>query len=70
MPILVRLSMVLMLGIVLGFGLSVGRPVQAERSVEEPPTQSSSATVPWEDARLLAEVLEHVRGEYVEEVSD
>ena len=62
--------MVLMLGIVLGFGLSVGRPVQAERSVEEPPTQSSSATVPWEDARLLAEVLEHVRGEYVEEVSD
>jgi carboxyl-terminal processing protease len=62
--------MVLMLGLVLGFGLSVGRPVQAERSVEEPVVQSSSTTVPWEDARLLAEVLEHVRGEYVEEVSD
>lgn len=70
MPVVFRLSMILMLGIVLGFGLSVGRPVQAERSVEEPLAEPSSATVPGQDARLLAEVLEHVRGEYVEEVSD
>jgi carboxyl-terminal processing protease len=26
--------------------------------------------VPWQDARLLAEVLEHVRQEYVERISD
>lgn len=72
MPVLFRLTMILMLGVVIGLGMSVGRPVQAERSVEEPAIQSakSESTVPWQDARLLAEVLEHVRTEYVEDVSD
>jgi carboxyl-terminal processing protease len=62
-----RVLVILMAGIVLGFGMSVGRTVKAERSVEESPER---ATVPWQDARLLAEVLEHVRAEYVEDVSD
>ena len=71
MPVLFRLTMILMLGVVIGFGMSVGRPVQAERSVEEAAEpQKSESTVPWQDARLLAEVLEHVRTEYVEDVSD
>jgi carboxyl-terminal processing protease len=72
----VRFAFVLTLGIVAGFTLSVGRPVQAERKVEpEPNTRSVADTtvtspVPWQDARLLAEVLEHVRKEYVERISD
>ncbi len=71
MPVLFRLTMILMLGVVLGFGISIGRTVKAERSVEEPaPKVERASTVPWQDARLLAEVLEHVRKEYVEDVSD
>jgi carboxyl-terminal processing protease len=70
----VRFALVLTVGMVAGFGLSVGRTVKAEREIEpEPPPQQQSAAntpVPWQDARLLAEVLEHVRREYVERISD
>ncbi len=72
----VRFALVLTLGMVAGFGLSVGRTVKAEREIEpEPAAQSvagsaANAPVPWQDARLLAEVLEHVRREYVERISD
>jgi carboxyl-terminal processing protease len=72
-----RFALVLSLGVVAGFGLSIGRTVQAERDIQvEPATRSvaakpaSTAPVPWQDARLLAEVLEHVRREYVESISD
>jgi carboxyl-terminal processing protease len=71
----VRFALVLTLGILAGFGLSVGRTVQAEREIEPDPTtksvtQTAASPVPWQDARLLAEVLEHVRREYVENISD
>ncbi len=70
----VRFALVLTLGIVAGFGLSVGRTVKAEREIEpsaaERAEASANASVPWQDARLLAEVLEHVRREYVERISD
>src|SRR5262249_50696264 len=72
----VRFALVLTLGIVAGFGLSVGRTVQAERdpppheSAAAAPRDADEAPVPWQDARLLAEVLEHVRREYVERISD
>jgi carboxyl-terminal processing protease len=70
-----RFALVLTLGLVAGFGLSVGRTVQAEREIEPDPTTKSvtrtaTSPVPWQDARLLAEVLEHVRREYVENISD
>jgi carboxyl-terminal processing protease len=70
-----RFALVLMLGLVGGFGLSVGRTVQAEREIEPDPTtknvtRTATSPVPWRDARLLAEVLEHVRREYVENISD
>lgn len=61
-----RFVLMLAIGVVAGFGLSVGRPVQAEREMDIEPPQ----TVPWQDARLLAEVLERVRQEYVESISD
>lgn len=75
----VRFALVLTLGLVAGFGLSVGRTVQAQRDSPPPapPVQrdakrdaNATAPVPWQDARLLAEVLEHVRREYVESISD
>lgn len=65
-----RFVLILGVGIVVGFGLSVGRPVQAQREIEAPATPVKEQPVPWQDARLLAEVLQHVRQEYVEKVSD
>jgi carboxyl-terminal processing protease len=64
-----RFVAVLVIGIVVGFGLSVGRPVQAQREIETPEPQAP-ATLPWRDARLLAEVLERIHQDYVEDVSD
>jgi carboxyl-terminal processing protease len=62
-----RIFMVFAVGLVLGLGLSVGRTVQADRDTQQ---QTPSNTVRWQDARLLAEVLEHVRQDYVENISD
>ncbi len=58
-----RGALVLVLGIVLGLSFSLGGGVLAERD-------APSKTLPWEDARLLAEVLERVKQEYVEPVED
>src|SRR5687768_17157665 len=66
-----RFVLILGAGIVMGFGLSLGRTVQAEREIEHPPVATAKeSTVPWQDARLLAEVLERVRKEYVDDVTD
>ena len=61
-----RVFLILGIGVLLGFGLSIGRPVKAEREIAAPEERS----VPWRDMRLLAEVLQHVRREYVEDISD
>jgi len=58
-----RSTLILLLGVVLGITLSLGSGVFAERDA----TQNN---LPWEDARLLAEVLERVKQEYVEPVED
>jgi carboxyl-terminal processing protease len=68
-----RFALILGVGVIMGFGLSVGRTVQAQREIEPPAVLTdadSERAVPWQDARLLAEVLEHVRNEYVEKISD
>ena len=45
--------------------------MQAQREIEAPVSAGDRMQpVPWQDARLLAEVLEHVRQEYVEKISD
>lgn len=59
--------MVFAIGLILGLGLSVGRTVKADLDV---PSEATSNPVRWQDARLLAEVLEHVREEYVDDISD
>ncbi|MDG1462573.1 MAG: S41 family peptidase [Gammaproteobacteria bacterium] len=53
----------LVIGTTLGFALSVGSGVMAQRD-------QSRDSLPWDEARLLAEVLERVRQEYVEPVDD
>ena len=50
-------------GVLFGAAISVGSGVFAQKEVEQ-------ETLPWDDARLLAEVLERVRQEYVEPVAD
>ncbi|MBB6093069.1 carboxyl-terminal processing protease [Povalibacter uvarum] len=57
-------------GVMLGTGLSVGRSVKAEREIPPPPKATAEQSVPWRDARLLAEVLELVRKDYVDDISD
>jgi carboxyl-terminal processing protease len=64
----VRWFLVFATGLLFGFGLSIGRPVQADRAAAV--QQNTRTTVRWQDARLLAEVLEHVRKEYVDDIPD
>ena len=70
MPASFRFAMTLAVGVVLGFGVSVGPAVKAERAVATSQGATDADVVPWKDARLLAEVLEHIRDEYVEEITD
>jgi len=66
MSIKVPTVLALAIGVALGASLSVTRGVMADRQV--PATEQES--LPWEDARLLAEVLERVKHDYVERVDD
>ena len=52
------------IGLILGLTLSLGSVVFAERDVRP------SASLPWDEARLLAEVLERVKRDYVDDVDD
>lgn len=58
----------LLVGTVLGLSLSLGGGVLAQRDQEAP--EEVRKPLPWDEARLLAEVLERVRKEYVEPVDD
>jgi len=58
-----RHILILLTGAALGVSLSLGSGAFAQRD-------SDSDTLPWDDARLLAEVLERVRQEYVDPVED
>jgi carboxyl-terminal processing protease len=63
MPLKIKSALILLLGIALGVSLSLGGRVLADR-------EGVNNTLPWEEARLLAEVLERVRQDYVETVDD
>jgi carboxyl-terminal processing protease len=58
-----RSVLILVIGTTLGLTLSLGSGVLAERDADD-------TTLPWEEARLLAEVLQRVKEEYVESVDD
>ncbi|MDH3978246.1 MAG: S41 family peptidase [Gammaproteobacteria bacterium] len=58
-----RSAITLAVGVTLGVAISLGSGVLAERDAQQ-------RALPRDDARLLAEVLERVRAEYVEPVND
>jgi len=62
-PWVVRGLLAALPGIALGAALSFGPGVSANRD-------SSAAALAPDDARLLAEVIEHVRREYVDRIDD
>lgn len=64
MSLKVRTILALVLGVAIGSSLSLSRGVLAEKEA------TPDDTLPWEDARLLAEVLERVKHDYVENVDD
>ena len=64
MSVKVRTLLALAAGIALGLSLSLSRGVLADKEA------STDEALPWEDARLLAEVLERVRQDYVESIDD
>jgi len=64
MSLKVRAILVVVIGLVLGFSLSIGGGLIG---VSEPPDKEALA---WEQARLFAEVLERVKRDYVEPIDD
>ncbi len=65
--------MLLALGGVAGFGLSLGPAVKADRNISQAnakPARVARVPVERRDERLLSEVLERVRQDYVDELSD
>jgi carboxyl-terminal processing protease len=63
-----RTLIALCAGAVFGFSGAIAGDVMAERRVEETP--AAGAALPWEQARLFAEVYERIKREYVDEVDD
>ena len=64
MSLKVRAILVVVIGLVLGFSLSVGGGLIGE------PRQPDKEELAWEQARLFAEVLERVKRDYVEPIDD
>jgi carboxyl-terminal processing protease len=64
MSLKVRGLLAVSIGLVLGLTLSLGSVVLAERDVKP------ASSLPWDEARLLAEVLERVKRDYVDDVDD
>ena len=65
-----RWVIALLAGVMLGIMLSVAGRVMAERSASSVAAVAETPVVPWEDARLLAEILQRVREYYVDPVDD
>jgi carboxyl-terminal processing protease len=68
-----QLILALVVGLVLGVSLSLASRVTAERTPAYAPAAApgtASAALPWKDARLLAEVMQRVRDNYVDPVED
>jgi len=67
MSLRARSVLVLAVGFALGLSLSLGSAVRADR---ETAAKAERQALPVEDVRLLVEVLERVREDYVEDVDD
>lgn len=65
-PSLVALAV----GAVLGFSVALAGNVFAERKAETPKAAERADVLPWEEARLLAEVYARIKRDYVDDVND
>jgi carboxyl-terminal processing protease len=69
-----RTALAVTTGMVVGFSLALTGTVFADRRVQPPPAsvtpRAARESLPWDDARLLAEVLERVKRDYVESIDD
>jgi carboxyl-terminal processing protease len=63
-----RTLIALCAGAVFGFSGAIAGDVMAERRADE--TLNPANTLPWQQARLFAEVYERIKREYVDEVDD
>jgi carboxyl-terminal processing protease len=57
-------------GIILGIAAALTGSAMAGRQSDAPQAAAPAATLPWEEARLFAEVYERIKREYVDEVDD
>jgi carboxyl-terminal processing protease len=65
-----RTLIALFSGAVLGFSAAMTGNVFAERSSEAPKDVKSAETLPWEEAKLLAEVYARIKRDYVDDVNE
>ena len=65
-----RTLIALVAGAVFGFSAAFTSGVLAERPSEAAAPSGNPAALPWEEARLFAEVYERIKREYVDEVDD
>ena len=66
-----RLVLATLFGLAAGVSLSLaGRVFAARDSTTSPSRAAASTALPWDDARLLAEVIQRVRENYVDSVED
>jgi carboxyl-terminal processing protease len=66
-----RLVLATLFGLALGVSLSLASRVLAARDSTSSPSRTvGTAALPWDDARLLAEVIQRVRDNYVDAVDD
>lgn len=68
-PASIRFATVIAAGALIGFCVAVVPTVKAERTVAEPPARAQTS-MPLPESQLLAEVIERIRSEYVEELSE
>jgi carboxyl-terminal processing protease len=64
MPQRIRTLLVLAVGVLLGLSFGLARGVFADKPA------AAAKDIPWQDARLLADVLERVKADYVNPVDD
>ncbi|MBV9911674.1 MAG: S41 family peptidase [Sinobacteraceae bacterium] len=65
-----RTLIALVAGAAFGFSAAITSGVLAERQHDSPSAAPTPANLPWEQARLFAEVYERIKREYVDEVDD
>jgi carboxyl-terminal processing protease len=65
-----RTLIALVAGAIFGFSAAVTGGVLAERPSESARAAGNPAALPWEEARLFAEVYERIKREYVDDVDD